>query len=423
MPGERFDIVVVGARCAGSALATLLARAGLRVCLIDRARFPSDTPSTHAIHATGVKVLERLGVLEPLLESTPRLDRATVAFDELQVEVNGITELLGAPIVSARRVVLDHLLVEAAARAGADVRTGTVVTELVEDRGRVAGVRTRVGTIRAPLVVGADGVRSTVARLVGARETHRTRSERTFLWAYFKRADADEDRLWIGIKDNQGFLATPTDDGLFMVAVVASGRAGREDHAGGLARWPELAATVANAEHVGPVRVMNRLDGYFRASAGPGWALVGDAGHFKDPVPGQGISDALRQAVALAEAIERGGDLALRDWWSWRDRDAWEMYWLAHDMGAAGPPPLLVQEMQRRIAGDPRRMADLLRVLNHDIPPSRLFTPSLGVPALAGALRRRRGGRLTVLREAVELTANDVRRRRAMPRAPRSGTA
>ena len=412
---ERFDVVVVGARCAGAALATLLARAGLRVCVVDRARFPSDTPSTHAIQPTGVRVLDRLGVLEPLLERTRPIDRTTVAFNEVQVEVTGVSRVGGAPIVSARRVLLDQLLVEAAAGAGAEVRTGTAVTGLVEDAGRVAGVRTRSGALRAQLVVGADGVRSTVARLVGARETHRTESRRTFLWTYFAGAETDDGRLWIGAKGDCGFLATPCEDGLFMVAVVPTGRAGREDHAGGLARWPELAATVAGAEQVDSVHVMTRLDGYFRASAGPGWVLVGDAGHFKDPVPGQGISDALRQAVTLAGAIERGGDAALYEWWRWRDRDAWAMYWLAHDMGAPGEPPLLVQEIQRRLAADPERLEDLLRILNHDIPPSRLFTPSLVLPALAAALRRRRGRRGVVLREAAVLAANEVCRRRAAP--------
>jgi hypothetical protein len=128
--------------------------------------------------------------------------------------------------------------------------------------------------------------------------------------------------------------------------------------------------------------------------------LVGDAGHFKDPTPGQGISDALRQAVELAPAI---------DWWCWRDRDAWEMYWFAHDMGAPGPPPLLVQEIQRRIA-DPQLTGGLLRVFNHDLAPSKLFTPSLALAATSKALLTSPGQRTILLREARTLAANNWRR-------------
>ena len=115
---------------------------------------------------------------------------------------------------------------------------------------------------------------------------------------------------------------------------------------------------------------MANMHGFFRESAGPGWALVGDAGHFKDPTPGQGIADALRQCERLADAIEGGLgggaaalDAALRDWWRWRDEDAWEMYWFAHDMGAAGPIPPLLLHAQRRMAAaadhPPRRCPEL----------------------------------------------------------------
>ena len=185
----------------------------------------------------------------------------------------------------------------------------------------------------------------------------------------------------------------------------------------GLTRWPELEASLAGARRVGPVTMMSRWHGFFRESAGPGWVLVGDAGHFKDPTPGQGISDALRQAVALADAVEKGlggaapADQVLEEWWSWRDRDAWEMYWFAHDMGAPGSTPLIVLEIQRRIAGDPALTRKLLGVLNHDIAPSKAFTPGLALGAAAKALLRSRGQRKVVLREARTIAANQLRRR------------
>jgi 2-polyprenyl-6-methoxyphenol hydroxylase-like FAD-dependent oxidoreductase len=420
---DRFDVIVVGARCAGSPLAMLLARAGLQVCLVDRARFPSETPSTHGVQPSGVRILDRLGVLDALLKVAPPIERGIVQFDDIRIEVDGLTPRVGAPMVNVRRVTLDAILLEAAAAAGAEVRTGTAVTGLVEEGGRIAGVRTATDELRAPLVVGADGARSSVARLVGAREYHRTPPGRVFLWAYLEGVATGNDGVWLGKLGDHAFLASPTDNGLFMAAVVVSIdrrhdlRGDREDgFERGLAHWPELHASLAGARRSGPVRMMSRWHGFFRESAGPGWALVGDAGHFKDPTPGQGISDALRQAVELAGAIERGlggavsADRALRDWWSWRDRDAWEMYWFAHDMGAPGPTPLLIQEIQRRAAADPRLIDGLLGVLNHDVAPSEVFTPALAVKAASTALRRNRGRRRTVLREARALVGNEVRR-------------
>jgi 2-polyprenyl-6-methoxyphenol hydroxylase-like FAD-dependent oxidoreductase len=419
-----YDVIVVGARCAGSPLATLLARAGLKVCLVDRDRFPSDTPSTHGIQPVGVKILEDLGVLGELLEVTAPIDRGIVTLDDLRTELAGVTELFGSPMLNVRRVTLDAILVDAAVAAGAELRTQTAVTGLVEEGGRVVGVRTREGELRAPLVVGADGARSSVARLAGAAEYDATPAGRMFMWCYFEGVEPDG-RVWLGKIDDTSFLASQTDNGLFMAA--AGVPVDRRDELRGnrerglaeaLAGWPELHATVGGAERVGPVQVMSRWHGFFRESAGRGWALVGDAGHFKDPTPGQGISDALRQVVALSAVIEKGlggaGSLdeLLREWWAWRDRDAWQMYWFAHDMGAAGRTPLLFQEIQHRIVSDERRSEGLMRVLNHDVEPSEVFTPGLVLAAMPRALLRHRGQRRTLLREARGLVSNELRRRR-----------
>src|SRR5919106_73128 len=181
---ERFDVIIVGARCAGSPLAMMLARAGFRVCVFDRARFPSDTASTHGVQPAGVGVLDRLGLLEPLLKVTPPLDRGTLAFDDARIEVASITGLVGFPMLGARRVTLDNLLVEAAAAAGAEVRTQTAVTGLVESGGGVAGVKTPWGGVLADLVVGAEGFTPPVARLVGAAKSHQPPAGRIFMWSY-----------------------------------------------------------------------------------------------------------------------------------------------------------------------------------------------------------------------------------------------
>jgi len=402
----------------------MLARAGLRVCLVDRASFPSDTPSTHGIQPPGVKILDRLGVMDRLLEVTSPVEDGIVAIDETRIEVQGIARILGAPMLNVRRMTLDAILLEAAAAAGAEVRTATNVTGLLRNTsGRVAGVDTSAGPLRAPLVVGADGTQSTVARLTGAAEYHRTAARRVFLWSYFEGVDPAERRVWIGSIGSDSFLASPTDADLFLAAVVIpierreELRGAREHgYEKGLAGWPELSERLAGARRVGPVRMMSRWHGYFRESAGPGWALLGDAGHFKDPTPGQGIADALRQAAALAPAIERslGGsepdDGPLREWWDWRDRDAWEMYWFAQDMGDLDRAPLLQPALQARLASDPDLIENLLRVLGHEIPPSRLFTPSLMLSLLTETLREGSGQRLAIAAEMQRLAIQELRR-------------
>lgn len=401
----------------------MLARRGLDVCVVDRADFPSDSPSTHGIQPVGVKVIERLGLLDRLREVSPPIEEAFLAFDEHRVQVTYGSKIVGGPMYNVRRVTLDAILVDAAREAGAEVRTKTTVTGVLESGGRIVGVETTAGPLRAPLVVGADGARSTLAGLVGAREYHRTPARRTFLWSYYEGVDAAERQVWLGGIGADAFLASPTDAGLFLAAFVAPIERRdelRADRTGafeeGLTRWPELGQAVAPARRIGPVRSMSNWHGFFRQSAGPGWVLVGDAGHFKDPTPGQGIADALRQVEALAPAIEEAlddpspDDRPLRDWWAWRDRDAWEMYWFAQDIASRARAPHLVDAGQSRFAADPALVEKLLRVLNHDLPPSKLFTPSLSMSVLGEALRHGRGDRRALLSEAVSLAREEARR-------------
>jgi 2-polyprenyl-6-methoxyphenol hydroxylase-like FAD-dependent oxidoreductase len=427
---ESFDAIVVGARCAGAPLATMLARDGLRVCLVDKDRFPSDKPSTHGIQPNGVQVLERLGVLDSLVKLAPPILRLRMLFDDVSAPAADVVAITGASGLSVRRTTLDEILVNTAAVAGADVRTQTAITGLVMDGGRVAGITTTSGDLRAPLVVGADGTRSAVAKMVGAQEYHSTPNGRVFMWAYYE-ADPTNGEMWIGKVGDHTYLGMPTDGGLTLVGVCPSiehrdeVRADREAvYEAGLRAWPELHAGVDGARRDGPVRTMANMRGFFRPSAGPGWALVGDAGHFKDPTPGQGIADALRHAEKLAAAITRalgGGhsrpDEILLDWWRWRDEDAWEMYWFAHDMGAAGPTPPLRREAERRIAADPELTTAMVRVLNHELRPSEAFTPAFSVTTMARALRHGRGHRRAIVSEARTAAMDEVRRWR-MAREP-----
>ncbi|MBW3575523.1 MAG: FAD-dependent monooxygenase [Actinobacteria bacterium] len=170
-----FDVVVVGARCAGSPLAALLAREGLSVAVVDRAEFPSDTLSTHIFQNEGVRVLERLGVLDEVLASgAPWLERNRLRVEGLRIDA-AIPRRADdpGPWLCVRRPLLDTVLVDAARKAGADVRTGTTVVGLVQEDGRVSGVSVRAQggdeVLRAPLVVGADGMKPTLGRVCGFR--------------------------------------------------------------------------------------------------------------------------------------------------------------------------------------------------------------------------------------------------------------
>src|SRR5436190_6023962 len=412
----RFDVVVVGARCAGSPLAAMLAKRGLNVCLLDRARFPSETLSTHVIQPCGVAMLERLGVLEEIFAAgAAPLTRFTLVAEDARIdaELDGEVERWGVPGLCVRRVTMDHLLVQAAAAAGADVRTGVNVTGVLREGDRAAGVRTELGEVHADLVVGADGRRSTVARLLEASEYHVVPAGRLFAWAYFEGVTDAEPRLRLGRLGDLAFLASPADGGLYMAGVCPPLRARRaflaqreRSFTAGLQAWPELADLLAGARRVGPIRVMGNWHGFLRRAAGPGWALVGDAGHFKDPTPAQGISDALRHAECLAGVIEAGLggaaslDNELERWWRWRDHDVYEMHWFATDLGASGRSGPLRVQVIRDIAAAAEATRGLLRVLNHEIRPAELFTPRrLGVAAARVARERPRQVPL-LLREA-----------------------
>lgn len=403
----------------------MLANRGLSVCLLDKSRFPSDTPSTHVIQPCGVAVLDRLGILDSLLAAgAAPLTRFTLATEGARVDASIEAGDFGAPALSMRRVKLDWLLIEGAASAGADVRTATAATGLLRQGGRVVGVETRQGPIGARLVIGADGRGSTVAGLVGAAEYHVAPPGRMFTWAYFAGVDDPEVKghLRLGSLEDLTFVASPTDEGLFLAAVcpplvgknafLADLEAGFE---AAISVWPELDELLGGAKRVGPIRVMTNWHGYFREAAGQGWALLGDAGNFKDPSPAQGISDALRQAERLANAVIAGLrganiDEELRRWWQWRDDDGFAMHWFAADMGAVGRPSPLADQFICDIAQDEEATDLLLRVLNHEVRPAQLFTPRRLGRAAVRAIHNRPSQLGAMMKEAAAEMRNESRR-------------
>ncbi len=424
-------MVVVGGRCAGAPLATMLAQRGMRVCLLDKSRFPSETLSTHVIQPCGVGVLDRIGLLDGILAAgAVPLTRFTFVSDGARMEAV-IDGLFSQPSISMRRVTLDRLLVDGAVAAGVDVRTGIRVTGLLREDGRVAGVTVGDERISARLVVGADGRGSTVAELAGARKYRLAPPGRVFAWAYFEGVEPDG-HLRLASLGDLTYVAGPTDAGLYLAAACppiesrASFLANREgNYMAALAAWPELAGILAGAGRSGPIRVMANWHGYFRQPVGPGWVLLGDAGHFKDPSPAQGMADALRQGEHLADAIATGfdgGDLdaGLNCWGRWRDQDGREMHWFAADMGAAPKARPLADQILRDIAADGEDTRKFLRMLNHEIRPSRLFTPRRIVRA-AGRVARAEPRRVpAMLMEGVREVQKEIHR--AAQRPPASAT-
>ncbi len=420
----------MGARCAGAPLATHLARAGLSVVLVDRASFPSDTASTHIFQAGGLAVLGRLGLTDRLVATgAPWLEMADFHLGGFSARVPWPYEPTDpGPALCVRRPVLDAILLDAARDAGVTVHTATPVTELVREGGRVAGVVTggESGERRllAPLVVGADGRSSKVARLVGARTYNVAPNERFGFWAYFEGATWPEPAAILLVRDERFVTACPTDAGLYMVGVLpaldemASFTIDVEaSYDRYVALCPQLTDTLAGAHRTARPRGISVFNGFFRESAGPGWVLVGDAGHFKDPAPGQGISDAFRQGEALAAAIvDAGGrapaiDEATARWWRWRDRDAAGMHWFAHDLGAAGPIPIVFGGIVRGLAREPDGLRRAVDVFNHRVAPKELLTPRRLVVAAGRAIASRNHPPGVVLAEVREIAGREVRRR------------
>jgi flavin-dependent dehydrogenase len=441
---NRFDVVIVGARCAGASLATLLARHGVDVAVVEKATFPRDTLSTHVFEADALAFLARLELTEQLLETrAPPINRADNRLDDLRWTAPWPTlpgDAGGA--MSIRRFVLDPILARAAEQAGAEVRMATRVTGLVEDGGRVVGVRVdgEAGEeeLRARLVVGADGRSSTIARLAGARRYNVVPSERALYWCFFEDAQIGEPTFVFHRWGDRMIQACPTDGGLYQVGVFVERadldrfRSDLEAHFMDHAHSCEAVATaVADARPVGKLQGMVRWEGFFRDASGSGWVLTGDAGHFKDPAPGRGIGDAFLQADRLAPTIasalnesDKALDDAMSRWGRWRDAEFSEHYWFASDLGAAGPLPTVLLEMSRRLHAQDKASL-VLEINNHRLKPSQLLTPARLLGATGQALAHGGGRRLEILRELGGLLARELHRRRLMWRpeyAPGEGT-
>ncbi|MCB4821346.1 NAD(P)/FAD-dependent oxidoreductase [Roseicella aerolata] len=326
-----YDVLVVGARCAGAATAMLLARRGLRVLCIDRGHYGADTVSTHALAQGGVLQLRRWGLLPRIAAETPAIRRAAIHYGDDRVEVaqpGPGSDALFAP----RRSLLDRVLVDAAREAGAEVRHGCCLVELLRRAdGRVTGAVILDGAgrragIAAGLVVGADGLGSAVVRLTGAPVLRQGLHASAILYDHWAGLRAEGlGRYW---REGVSAGAIPTSDGrhcVFAALPAARLRAGAGEGSAALYRRvlaacaPALAKALAGARPEGRLTVFGGRRGTLRQAHGPGWALVGDAAGFTDPLALHGMTGALRDAELLARAAARGSAAAFAGYAAARD--------------------------------------------------------------------------------------------------------
>ena len=368
----------------------LLASAGYRVLVVDRATFPSDTISTHLIHPPGVAALRRWGLLERVTATgCPPIH--TYCFDLGPFMISGSPGTDGTPVAyGPRRTVLDKLLVDAAAEAGADVREGFTVSELVFDNGRVTGMRGhgksgRTVTEHARVVVGADGVHSLVAQAVRPDRYHDKPRLQCSYYTYYSGLPMDG-RYEVYIRPDRGFGVIPTNDDLTLVIggwPIAEFEANRKDIEGNYLRIFDLVPPFA--ERIRAARREARFVGtavpnFFRKPYGPGWALVGDAGYNKDFITAQGIADAFRDAELCATALheafsgECSFDDAMARYQSTRDQHVRPMYEFTTQLATLEPPPPELARLLQAVHGNPEAMDAFVRVNAGVMSPAEFFS-------------------------------------------------
>lgn len=388
MTNPSFDVIVVGARCAGAPTAMLLARDGYKVLLVDRARFPSDTISTHVVHPPGVAALARWGLLDRLVATgCPAI--TSYLFDFGPIRITGAPGPDALPAYCPRRTVLDKLLVDAAVEAGVELREGFVVDELVVKDGVVTGIRGHLQdggpvTETAHVVVGADGHNSVVAKAMHPERYHEHPQLVAAYYAYWSNLPM-HGRFETYARDHRGFAAAPTHDGLTLVVggwPFTEFEANKRDLEGNYARLFELAP--AFAERIRGAHRESRLYGavtpnFFRKPYGDGWALVGDAGFSKDPITAQGISDAFRDAELVARAIDQAlsshipFSAAMATYQEARDEAALGMYELTCQIARLELPPPPLQALLGAVQGNQRAMDGFCQVNAGALPPAAFF--------------------------------------------------
>ncbi len=406
MNDATYDAIIVGARCGGSPTAMLLAGRGYRVLLCDKATFPSDTMSTHFIHPPGLASLERWGLLERLKETgCPPVD--TYKFDFGPVAVSGSPQPIDGIGYGycPRRTILDELLADAAAEAGAEVREGFTVDEITASDGEVTGIRGHEKggaelTEKARIVIGADGRHSLVAKAVKPEQYNERPSHLAMYYAYWSGVPSSGFDTYIRAENRRGWAHLPTHDDLTVIPFgwpVEEFKENRKDIEGNFFKAMELAPEFA--EHLRAGKRESKfigsadLPGYVRKPFGPGWALVGDAAYHKNPITAMGINDAFRDAELLVDALDdafqgrRSYEKGMIDYQKSRDREAMPVYDFTDDFAMLQPPPPEMQQLIGAMQGNQEAMNQFVSVQAATLPAPEFFAPDNvgGIMAKAGA--------------------------------------
>jgi flavin-dependent dehydrogenase len=389
-----YDAIIVGARCAGSSTALLLARKGHRVLLLDRATFPSDMPfSNHYIHQIGSARLKRWGLLEKL---------AATGCPPIRTNYwnYGAFTLTGSPppaeggvaeAYAPRRKVLDPILAEAAVAAGTELREGFSVQEVLWENGQVAGIRGRqkngaTVTEKARITIGADGMFSLIARSVNAPEYDNKPPLEGSWYAYWSGVKLTGWHLWI--RPHRVIFGFPTNDNLTLIGVafaacdLATARGDIERHyLESIAEHaPDLESMLQGGRRETRF-VGGAIPAHVRKPYGPGWALVGDAGYQKDPCTASGITDAFGSAEWLAEAIDAGFSgrqplqQALAGYEQKRNDAELPYYELTAQLATFEPPPPEMQQLLAALVENPEQRSRWFGVLAHTVPVQEFFSP------------------------------------------------
>lgn len=402
MPEATYDAIVVGARCAGSPTAMLLARKGYRVLLLDRATFPSDILSTHYIHQPGVAALARWGLLDRLTATgCPPISRFTVDF--------GLVALAGTPPpadgaavgYAPRRTILDKLLVDAAVEAGAELREAFTVEDLVWDSDTVVGVRghtkgVSATTERSRIVIGADGHHSRVARAARAPAYQEKPAIGCAYYSYWSGVELEGFTLCF--RPYRAVFGFPTHDGRILIGAAWPNHefhTYRADIEGNYLKTIDLAPDFGERVRAGKREERFRgtadIPNFFRKPYGPGWALVGDAGYHKDPATAQGITDAFRDAELLAGAVDAGFsgrcplDEALSDYERQRNETVLPMYEFTCQFASLEPPPPEMQQLFAALTTNQAEADRFFGVLAGTVPIPEFFAPEHLMQVISGA--------------------------------------
>jgi flavin-dependent dehydrogenase len=388
-----YDAIVIGSRIAGAATSMLLSRAGRRVLVVDRATFPSDTISTHMVWQRGVNQLiewslgDRMAAL-----GAPPLDRVEMDFGP--VVLSGALPPVGRAryAYAPRRTRLDKMLVDAAAEAGAEVREGFTVDEVVSNGDRVEGIRGRGksgATVveKAAIVIGADGAHSTLARAVQAPQ-YNVR-EKLACWYYSYWSGLPLDRLRFYVRPDYAIGALPTNDGLVCVPVahpqhrfVEIKQDVEAHYMAAFDTVPDLKEELRGGRREERIYGTGDVPNFFRKPYGAGWALVGDAGYHKDPILAQGISDALVHASLLTRALEDAFEgrvdwnTSLAAYESARNADVGAIYELNAGFASLQPAPPETQALLGALHGNPADTSRFMGVLSGAVPVPEFFAPA-----------------------------------------------